>query len=138
VSYPNVPLFDGGNLADWQRRVAQAINYLLNKLEYVVETVEGVPTSGQVALDTQFPTARTISQSDCSIFAASTPTADASFDITLAGSTIGTATILAGQTEGTFAFSSTAVSADARFQCTCPTPADATLADIFMTIALSE
>jgi hypothetical protein len=136
LSYPNVPLYDGGNLADWQRRVASAINYLLNKLEYVVGTIEGAATPGQSIIDTMFPTQRTISQSDCVLKCGTAPAGDASFPVILDGTTIGTGLIAAGQTDGSLSFTDTTIPADTRFQSTCP--ADATLADIFMTIALSE
>jgi hypothetical protein len=134
-SYPNVPLQRGN---DWDRKVAQATNYLLNQLTFFQFAVEGQPTSGEVILRTRNPVDWPLVANQCSITAETAPTADAVVIINVAGSLFATATILAGQDEGTVAFlSSTRLPAATSYEIVMPTPQDATLADITLTLAAS-
>jgi hypothetical protein len=134
MGYPNVPLQRGN---DWDRKVAQAINYQLNQLTFFQFVVEGQPTSGESILLTRNPVDWPLVASQCFITAETAPTSDAVVSIYVAGSLIGTGTILAGQDEGTVALTTPRVPANTTFEIVAPTPQDATLADITITLAAS-
>ena len=133
-SYPNVPLQRGN---DWDRKVAQATNYLLNQLTFFQFVIEDQPDAGESILLTQFPVNVPLIATQCSGWAATAATSDAVFTLTIGGSAAGTITFLAGQQTGTVALSTTTVPAETNFEITAPTPQDATLADITLTLAAS-
>lgn len=135
-SYPNVPL----GQTDWQRRLAQAVNFLLNLVEYNALVVEGVPDDAESIILTQFGVTRTLSPGSMSGWApaASTATSDAVITFQVAGVTIGTITFPAGEQDAVVAFTSNSIPADTDFEIIAPSPQDATLADFTITLAFSS
>lgn len=136
MSYPNIPIGVGQSIGDWVRRASQAINYLLNITEYVSIDADGVPSAGQELLNLKFPFPVTINTSASGLACDVAPTADAVFAFSIGGASAGSATIAAGQNAGTLNLTTTTIPAWTRFIVTAPNPADATLADITLALAL--
>jgi hypothetical protein len=134
MGYPNVPLQRGN---DWDRKVAQATNYLLNQITFFQFVIEDQPTSGESILLTRNPVAWPLVANQCSGWAATAATSDAVFNINVGGSLAGTITFPAGQQTGVVALTTTTVPANTDFEIVAPTPQDATLADITITLAAS-
>jgi hypothetical protein len=134
MGYPNVPLQRGN---DWDRKVALAINYQLNQLTFFQFVIEDQPTSGESILLTQNPVAWPLVANQCSGWAATAATSDAVFNINVDGSLVGTVTFPAGQQTGVVALTTTTITANTTFEIVAPTPQDATLADITLTLAAS-
>ena len=134
MSYPNVPLQRG---PDFDRKAAQAINHLLNQITFFQFVIEGQPTSGESILLTRNPVAWPLVAPQCSGWAATAASSDAVFNIMVGGSSIGTITFQAGQQDATVTLTSTSIPAETDFEILAPTPQDATLADITLTLAAS-
>ena len=136
MAYPNVPL--GKNEQD--RRVSQAVNHLLNQVEYYVIQAEGQPDASQELFDQEFPLPVTLVASSCVLKLKDgtgvTPTNSAAFTLTVGGVTVGTGTLGAGQTTGNWQFTTTAIPEFTRVLLTAPTPQDATLANVVIAIAV--
>lgn len=132
MSYPNVPL----GISAWQRKISQAVNYLLNKLEYNNYIVVGSPTAGQSILKTRFPLPLTLS--DLSGWTATTATADAVVTLKVDGSAIATLTFLAGRADALSSITAPDIPADTDFEIIAPDPQDATLADFTITLGTSS
>lgn len=133
-SYPNVPTQRG---ADWDRKVAQATNYLLNQITFFQFAVEGQPNSGEVILRTQFPVDIPLVANQCSGWAGTTSTDTAVVTYYIDGVSAGTVTYSAGGEDAVTALSVTRIPANTPFEIVAPTPQDATLADITITLAAS-
>jgi hypothetical protein len=131
MSYPNVPL----GTSAWQRRVAQALNHLLNNLSYNTYIAEGLPTAGEQILITQFPVPITLVDLSGWVPAASVSTADATVTLKVAGTTIATVKYEAGQQDAVATIITPDIPANTDFEIIAPTPADATLADFTLTLA---
>jgi hypothetical protein len=134
MGYPNVPLQRGN---DWDRKVAQATNYLLNQITFFQFVIEDQPTSGESILLTQNPVAWPLVATQCSGWAATAASSDAVFNIMVGGVVAGTVTFPAGDQDAVVALTTTTVPANTTFEIVAPTPQDATLADITLTLAAS-
>ena len=138
MSFPNVPL----GKTDWDRKLAQAVNHLLNQVTYYTISAEGIPDAGQELWDEEFPVSVRIDSSSCALRLKDetgiAPTSDATFTLTVGGVTFATGTIPAGQSEGNWAFTSTAIPDFTRTLITAPSPQDATLSDVIISLAVSE
>ena len=136
MSYPNVPL----GKSDWDRKVAQAVNHLLNQVEFNQLVIDGMPTDGEVLMLTQFPVARKLAPTSMSgwVPAASVATSDAVVTFKVDGATIGTITYPAGEQDAVVSFTSSDIPADTDFEIILPTPQDATLADFTIVLAFSS
>jgi hypothetical protein len=133
MSYPNIPL--GKN--DQDRRVSQAVNHLLNQDTFFQFVIEDQPTSGESILLTQNPVAWPLVANQCSGWAATAASSDAVFNINVGGSLAGTVTFPAGDQDAVVALTTTTIPANTSFEIIAPTPQDATLADITITLAAS-
>ena len=138
-SYPNVPTQRGH---DFDRKVAQAVNHLLNQTTFYTYVIEGVPDASQEVIDIEFPIAVELVKDQCVLrlrnMVGVAPTADATVTFSVGGSTIATGVIPAGQSEGTITFTSNSIPAFTRFVVTAPNPQDATLSDFIISLAVSE
>jgi len=133
VSFPNVPKVLS---SDWVRRIADAVNYLLNRKSYLTIFADGVPSAGQQLLRTKF-SERLVIAADSSVGDASVAaTASAAFTLQVNGSSIGSITFGAGQTTATISLTSTEIPSLAVFEVIAPDPADATLADVTISLAV--
>jgi hypothetical protein len=133
VSFPNVPLRLS---ADWVRRIADAVNYLLNRKSYLTIFADGVPSAGQQLLRTKFSERLVIAAVSSLGDAGVAATADAAFDLLVDGVSIGTITFAAGQATAAIALTSTEIPSLAVFEVIAPNPADATLADVTLSLAV--
>lgn len=131
MSYPNVPI---GQSA-WQRQIAQALNHVLNQVTFFQFVVEGQPADAESIILTQFPVKVGLLASQCTAWAATAPTSDAVFNVYIGGVLAGTITFLAGQQTGTVTLTITEIAALTDFEITAPTPQDASLADVTLTLA---
>lgn len=136
MSYPNVPL--GKNEQD--RRVAQALNSLLNELDYVGSHInDGPPDAGEEVLHELRTFPVSIVKSSCYAVAETAgTTADAVFALTIDGEDAGTVTFPPGETEGVFDITLTDIPALTPLKITAPDPANAALDDITIIIALKH
>lgn len=131
MAFPNIPR----NGPDWQRRAADAVNYLLNQVGYFHIGIEGSPTAAQELFKASFAVPINLLQSMSVGRAGTAATATATFIITIGGATAGTIAFLAGQTEATVALTTTRVPALSELKVVAPSPQDATLADITLELA---
>lgn len=120
----------------WVRDIANAINYLLNRKSYLTIFADGVPAAGQQLLRTKFSERLTIVADSTIGDSGVSATASAAFALKVSGSSIGTITFGAGQTTATISLSSTEIPALAVFEVIAPNPADATLADVTISLAV--
>ena len=130
MSYPNVPL----GKSDWDRKLAQAVNHLLNQVTYMQFVIEGQPADGESVILTQFPVKVGLLSAQSSGWAGTAPTSDAVFTVLINGSSAGTITFPAGSQDATVSLSVTEIPAFTDFEITAPTPQDATLADVTLTL----
>jgi hypothetical protein len=133
-NYPNVPLQRG---EDFDRKVAQAVNHLLNEQGYIIIEVDGVPDAGQELLNRQFPVPVQIVANDCGLKADVATTNAASFAVTIGGASAGTINLAATATLASFSLSVTEVPAWTRLRITAPNPQDPTLADFTLALAIN-
>jgi hypothetical protein len=133
-AFPNVPTRRGH---DFDGRVAQAVNHLLNQITFFQFVIEDQPTAGESILLTQFPVELPLVSTQCSGWAATAASSDAVFTLTVGGSSAGTITFPAGEQDGVVVLTTTTIPADTDFEIVAPTPQDATLADITLTLAAS-
>ena len=135
-SYPNVPL----GTTDWERRVAMAVNHLLNRLNYNHWVFDGQPTAGEVLILTQFPIATTLVAGSCGgwVPATSVATSDAVVSFYTDGVLVGTVTYPAGQQTAVVSITNPLIPADTDFQIVAPDPQDATLSDFTLILATSN
>ena len=134
MSYPNVPL----GQSEWQRRVAQATNYLLNEITILHAKAAGMPDAAQELVDEEFAIPTTIIARECALRCDVAPTNNAVFTISIGGVSAGTGTILAGQTEGTYTFTESGIPAFDRLLIVAPSPQDPTLDTVRFFIALEN
>ena len=134
MSYPNVPLQRG---PDFDRKVAQGLNHLINQVTFFQFVIEAQPTSGESILLTQFPVDLPLVSTQCSGWAATAPSSDAVFTLTIGGSSAGTITFPAGEQDAVVVLTTTTIPAATDFEILAPTPQDATLAGITLTLAAS-
>ena len=125
--FPTVPTIPTN---DWQRRVAQATNYLLTKPTELIFTTEGVPTSGQRLVHFKSRKAFTIVPAQCFAEAGVAATGSTVFTIKIGGSSAGTVTFAPGSTSGTFNITTPVCPLLTLFEVVAPSPADATLASV--------
>ena len=136
MGYPNVPL----GTTEWQRKLAQATNYLINRVQFNHWVIEGEPASGEVFFETIFPVPLNIIASSCAGWApaATVATNDAAVSFYLNDTLIGTITYPAGVQDAVVAFTTTAIPSHTPFKIVLPTPQDATLADFTLILATSS
>lgn len=135
MKFPNVPRQGG---PDWFRRIAEAVNHLLNRPSYFSLFVDGVPAADQQLLRLKIAQPFTINASASLGDAGVAATGSAVFTIKVSGSDVGTITFGAGQTTATVSITAPDVPALALFEVYAPNPADATLADITLSIAVAR
>jgi hypothetical protein len=131
VGYPNVPL----GVTEWQRKIAQAINYQLNKLTFFQFATEGQPDDAQQILITRFPVTVPLVISQCSGWAEIAPTNSATFTLNIDGAAAGYIIFAAGSQEASVSITTANIPAEIPFEIVAPTPQDATLADVTLTLA---
>ena len=131
MSYPNVPL----GKSDWDRKVAQAVNHLLNQVTYMQFVVEGQPSVGESVILTQFPVAVSLIAAQSSGWAGTPSASDAVFTVLINGASAGTITFTAGQEDAAVSLTVTDIPAFTDFEIVAPTPQDASLADVTLTLA---
>lgn len=133
MKYPNLPL----GRSEQDRRVAQTVNYLLNKVTFIKIDISGsLMAASQVIYNSFFPVPYGIVEEECIAKARTVSTNDAVFNITIGGSAAGTITFLAGQTDGTFDFTTHDLEALDDLLITAPAVQDPTLNDITICIAV--
>ena len=125
--FPTVPTIP---TMDWQRRVAQATNYLLTKPSELVITTEGLPSAGQRLVHFKSRKAFTIVPAQCFAEAGTAATGSSVFTLKIGGSTAGTVTFAPGATTGTFNITTPACPLLTLFEVIAPSPVDATLANV--------
>ena len=130
MSYPNVPL---GN-TPWQRQISQATNHLLNQINYFQFVVEGQPADGETIIKTQFPIPVTLIASECSGWAGTASSGTAVVNYAIGGVSAGTTTFSAGNQDAPTSLTTVLIPAFTDFEITAPTPQDATLADVTLTL----
>jgi hypothetical protein len=133
VSFPNVPKILS---PDWVRRIADAVNYLLNRKSYLNIFADGLPSAGQQLLRTKFSERLVIAAVSSIGDAGVAATASATFTLQVNGSSIGTIVFGAGQTTATISLTSTEIPSLSVFEVIAPSPADATLADVTISLAV--
>lgn len=134
MSYPNVPL----GQSDWQRKTSNAVNFLLNEIQFLQIIASGQPDSGQVLFSTQFPVPLTLSAGDTFAFAGTPATADAITQFYIGGVLAGTVTHLAGEEEAVVSITTALIPARTQFEIIGPPLQDATLADLTYALAFSH
>lgn len=100
----------------------------------IVVFASGAPTAGETLLVYNAGEALTLAAADSTATAEVAATATAVFSITRNAVEIGTITFLAGATTGTVSLSSTGLSVDDALRIIAPSPADATLSGISITL----
>lgn len=139
MGYPNVPAQRG---PDFDRKVAQAVNHLLNQVTFYTFTIEGVPDAAQELIDREWPIPLKLVTDQCVLQLRDevgvAPTADVTITFSVGGSTIATGLIEAGESEGAITFTSNEIPAFTRFLVTAPNPQDATFSDFIISLAVSE
>lgn len=115
--------------------VSRAINYLLGRKSYLTVFAPGVQTGGALLLRLRFPEVITLVADSSLADAGVATTADAVFPVKVDGVSVGTVTFMAGQADGIVAFTDNQVPANSLIEIYAPGTADATLADISLSIA---
>lgn len=132
MSYPNIPLAG----PDWQRKATQAVNSLLNQIDYLHISIDGSPTAGQSLFRTKFPVSKTMLQSHTLAYSDVAATGSATANILIGGANAGTIVWAAGATQAVVTLTTTIIPARTEFEVVAPSPADATLSNPTISIAL--
>lgn len=132
MSYPRVPVIP---TQDSARKFGGAINHLLGRMSYIHLEIAGKPAAGQVILSTQFPVALTVVPTGGLFKAKVGATAAPAFTITVDGVMAGSIPFTG--TDGTLGLGFE-VPAATPFEVIAPTPQDATLSDITLSLAVSR
>lgn len=120
------------------RIVSATLNRIINRVSYWLLFVDGAPASGQQLFRIKLPQTMTLVQEETSGDAAVAATASSVFSIKVNSVTVGTITFGAGQTTATASITSAEVPAQAVFEVLAPSPADSTLADVSLSIAVTR
>lgn len=132
MPYPRIPL----GRTEQDRKVSQAVNHLLEQFDWLHITVDGQPTAGQSLFKTKFPTARTMIASHTVAYSDVAAAATATANILIGGSVAGTIVWTAGATQAVVTLTTAIIPARTEFEVVAPTPADSTLSDPTISIAL--
>lgn len=133
MSFPNLPSHGGQ-----PRDVARAVNHLLNRVSYLTVFADGMPTAAQQLLRVKLPVPLVIVDHDSIGDAGTAPTADAVFAVKIDGVSAGTLTFPAGQASATVSITTKDVPALSLLEVYAPSPQDASLADVTLSLAVSR
>ena len=133
-STPLVPL--DGNMPDWSRRVATAVNRFSSRLSYLVVNAAGAPALNQLLFRGRLPFQMSLSAASSSGDAAVAATGNPAFSIKVNSVVVGT-WVFTG-TASVVSITTPTVPANALFEIYAPVPQDATLADVSLSLAISR
>ncbi len=122
---------------DATRRHSQAINELLSRLSYILIKTDGQPTAGQVVLSFRSPLNMNMVAGAFLMRAETASTGTADWLISVDGVQVGTVSFATSAT-GVVTLTNDLIPQGSLFAVTAPSPQDATLSDITISIAVSR